>query len=330
MAASWASSYTCLAAMDRLVRLFDENYLGSLSFLLEDVLKLIVQCIQHELEAVARIGVNGFKSLVICIGRKATAEAWARITETILQLFDDSMPTKLLRVQPGMTGDLPFRQQDVVTQCVIHLLLIDTVEAMVANHYETISAPGIMTLLDALQRSVEFAQKFNPQIQLRQTLKALGFMREMKQLPGLLKQEREALSCSLKMLFRVMQDTRMQQGGFEAQASARLNQLCCSVLKTYIEKERQLRERPPPNPADPNDALVVEIEREVAGLVLVISDVILQGLKEMRPAQFRSLSPGLFPLLCDLVAVNSSDIRFKVREILLVHVSPFLAESSST
>jgi len=34
------------------------------------------------------------------------------------------------------------------------------------------------------------------------TLQSLGFMKKMKELPGLLKQEREALSCSLMILFK--------------------------------------------------------------------------------------------------------------------------------
>merc|ERR1719336_1555763 len=99
-----------------------------------------------------------------------------------------------------------------------------------------------MNLLDALQRSFEFAQEFNQQIELRQTLKKLGFMREMKQLPGLLKQEREALSCSLKILFQVQGDARMQGTPYVAQAVERLMCLCATVLRTYSAKERMLQD----------------------------------------------------------------------------------------
>lgn len=72
----------------------------------------------------------------------------------------------------------------------------------------------------------------------------------------------------------------------------------------------------------------MEMEREVMGLVSIICDVVLQGLKEMRPEQFRCFSPRLFPLLCELVAVNHLYVRVKVKEILLVHVSPFFTETS--
>merc|ERR1719343_1087909 len=99
-----------------------------------------------------------------------------------------------------------------------------------------------MTLLYALQRAFEFAQEFNQQIELRQALKQLGFMREMKQLPGLLKQEREALSCSLNVLFQVQADSRMKSGTDTNQAVERLMHLCCSVLRNYVNKERKLHE----------------------------------------------------------------------------------------
>jgi len=336
-AASWAVAMgppTCLAAMTDLVRLFDAH-LESLAFLLDDVLKLITNCVQHDTEAVARIGVEGFKQLLIHTGGKLASESWQKVTVTILQLFGDSMPTKLLLVEPGMGGDaqLPFRQADVVIQCVVHLLLIDTVQDIVAQHYEHIPPSGIMTLLDALYKSIDFAQKFNQQIELRQTLKRLGFMKEMNQLPGLFKQEREALSCSLKMLFQVLRDVRMQHSDHMAQALLRLRSLCCSVLKNYVQKERQLHERAEADAVETGagdgqprsqEATFVEMEREVLGLVSIISGVVLRGLKDLQAEHFARFAPDLFPLLCDLTAVDSREVRMMVREVLLERASPLV------
>merc|ERR1712151_719251 len=150
----------------------------------------------------------------------------------------------IMRAETEAGGQLPFRKDDVVIQCVVQQLLIDILQDTVAQLYDHIPPDGLMTLLDALRRSFEFAQEFNQKIELRQTLKQLGFMREMKQLPGLLKQEREALSCSLKVLFQVGHDIRMQGSDFEVQARERLFDLCTSVLKNYVAKEQQLRDRP--------------------------------------------------------------------------------------
>mmetsp|Transcript_86464 Transcript_86464/g.222718 ORF Transcript_86464/g.222718 Transcript_86464/m.222718 type:complete len:1855 (+) Transcript_86464:120-5684(+) len=358
-AASWAASMgppTCLAALTALVRLF-EAHVDSLSFLLDDVLRLIENCIQHDTEAVARIGVEGFKQLLVLTGKNLKKEAWQKVTASALQLFNESMPTKLLDVQVSAPNDgqLPFQKDDVVIQCVVQLLLIDMLQETIAQHYEHIPPEGIMTLLDALQRSFEFAQEFNGQIELRQTLKRLGFMREMKQLPGLLKQEREALSCSLKLLFQVHADPRMQTSDVATKAMERLMALCCTVLRNYAAKEKLLQEQadavedsslalPIPKAqvghvADPSDnptmrdreAAVVEMEREVLGLVPIISEVILTGLRELTSPQFARYAPELFPLLCDLAVVNSREslqVRQMVREVLQQQVLPIIAAGS--
>jgi len=336
-AASWSQHMgppTCLQALTALVRLFDAH-LKPLSFLLEDVLALIKNCINHDTEAVARIGVEGFKQLLLLTGANMGPECWEKVTTSIKRLFAGSMPTKLMCVEATASGEgqLPFRKDDVVIQCVVQLLLIDMLQDTVAQHYEHIPPSGVMTLLDALQSSFEFAQEFNQQIELRQTLKRMGFIREMRQLPGLLKQEREALSCSLKVLFQVQGDPRMQNSEFAAQADEKLKRLCSMVLRNYAHKERLLQEQAdaPTGEATADsasghdrEAATVEMEREVMGLVPIISDVVLRGLRDFPPDQFSRYAPELFPLLCELTVVNSREVRERVREVLLDRVAPLL------
>eukprot|EP00434_Breviolum_minutum_P017330 symbB.v1.2.015297.t1/scaffold1134.1/size135964/9 len=382
----WASMGppTCLAALTQLVRLI-EAHLDVLAFLLDDVLRLIRNCIQHEFEAVARIGVEGFKQLLICTGKNMKPQSWQKVTTCILELFKDSMPTKLMEV----SAHLPFNKDDVVIQCVVQLLLIDMLQDAVSQHYETIPETGIMTLLDALQQSFEFAQEFNRQIELRQALKRLGFMKEVKQLPGLLKQERESLSCSLRILFQVQSDPRMSGTEFASRAVDRLSgfisaalwvwlitlppvralpgllRVCSSVLQNYVNKDRhgprcnQLDSRigflfrsefcnaqkgwaelalalkclmlsrqsqPRPDSAE-REATLVEVEREVHGLVPIISDVVVKGLKDLPPKLFEQHIHVLFPLFCELTIVSSVEVRTQVREVLLEQVAPLLKPS---
>mmetsp|Transcript_66837 Transcript_66837/g.155270 ORF Transcript_66837/g.155270 Transcript_66837/m.155270 type:complete len:359 (-) Transcript_66837:15-1091(-) len=323
------------------VRLFESN-LASLSFLLDDVLRLIENCIQHDTEAVARIGVEGFKQLLLQTGGSLDAESWHKVTPRILKLFNDSMPTELMCVEANASGEgqLPFRKEAVVNKCVVQLLLIDMLQECVEQHYEHISTGGVMTLLDALQRSFEFAQEFNQQIELRQMLKRLGFMREMRQLPGLLKQEREALSCSLKVLFRVQGDARARGSEHALLAMKRLLRLCATVLRNYISKERHLQEPSRATVAAAEvvsgpaagpllwEATAVEIEREILGLVPIISEVVLRGLKDLRADQFAQHASVLFPLLSELAVVNSREIRLMVRDVLLEKVAPLLGVPS--
>merc|ERR1711972_1298417 len=240
----------------------------------------------------------------------------------------------------GGEGQLPFRKDDVVIQCVVQLLLIDMLQDTVAQHYEHIPPAGLMSLLDVLQRSFEFAQEFNQKIELRQTLKQLGFMREMKQLPGLLKQEREALSCSLKVLFQVQGDDRMQQSEHAGQAVERLMALCATVLQNYIVKEQTLqRQADATAESSPSsegaqdrptnaEAAAVEMEREVHGLVPIISEVVMRGLRDLHPDRFARYTQELCPLLFELSTVNSREVRIMLREVLLEQVVPLVGTAT--
>lgn len=347
--ASWTVAMappTCLAAMTELSKLFAAN-LDSLAFLLDDVLKLMKSFVQHETEAMARIGIAGLKHLLLNSGKRLSTSSWEKFADSLRDLLDDSIPTKLLEVDLSQAdGKLPFSQQEVVIQCVVHLLLIDTVQDLVPQLYDHIPLVSIMMLLQALKRSVDFAQRFNQQIELRQALKQLGFMREMKQLPGLLKQEREALGSSLKILFRLQQDERLHNSVHEPIAGDCLLDLCASVLRNYIDKDerlaQELRQRPldgselgvssdvreqSPQPAQQQrarEAALVEMEREMLGLVATIRDVVLGGLADLQREQFARFAPRLFPLLCELVGVSCVEVRGAVRRVLVHQVRPLM------
>lgn len=176
----------------------------------------------------------------------------------------------------------------------------------------------------------EFAQEFNRQIELRQALKRLGFMKEVKQLPGLLKQERESLSCSLRILFQVQADPRMSGSEFASRAVDRLLRLCSSVLQNYVNKERILQRSERPDSVESlkdKEATIVEVEREVHGLVPIISEVVVKGLKDLPPKLFEQHVHVLFPLFCELTIVSSFEVRSLVREVLLEQVAPLLKPS---
>lgn len=337
-AAQWAgmNQSCCLNALTNLVRLFDAQ-LDHLSFLLDDVLRMIENCIHHDVEAVARIGVEGFKQLLLLTGKRLEVEAWNKVTASILQLFRRSLPTQLMCTEMANSvegpGQLPFRKEEVVIQCVVQLLLIDMLQDTVAQHYDHIPPDSIMVLLGALQRSFEFAQEFNQQIELRQTLKRRGFMQEMRQLPGLLKQEREALSCALKILFQVQEDARMVQVVDDAPPLDRLIALCSTVLKNFVAKEQLLQEHTdaPAEPANEGaarerEAAAVETEtaREVLGLVRIISEVVVQGLRQLPPERFAMCAPQLFPLLSELSCVASREVRVALRDLLTEQIAPLV------
>lgn len=63
-------------------------------------------------------------------------------------------------------------------------------------------------------------------------------------------------------------------------------------------------------------------------MVPIISEVVLKGLKELDPAQFRRYATELFPLLCELTVVQSREVRVMVRDILLEQVSPVVGNTT--
>lgn len=93
--------------------------------------------------------------------------------------------------------------------------------------------PQTSKLLGALEASFTFARDFNSKIQLRLELKRLGFMREMRDLPGLLKQERESLTCYLEILFGLY-----NLGKLDTELGEKLILVSRSVLKNYVSKDR--------------------------------------------------------------------------------------------
>merc|ERR1719491_1181400 len=124
----------------------------------------------------------------------------------------------------------------------------------------------------------------------------------------------------------------MMDSEHHAKAVERLRRLCSMVLRNYVSKEKilmeQVDQQPHPDQEDgktqEREAATVEMEREVMGLVPIISEVVLRGLKDLRPDQFRGYAPELLPLLCELTIVNSREVRERVRDVLLEQVSPLV------
>lgn len=69
---------------------------------------------------------------------------------------------------------LPFRQEPVVTDCVVQLGLIDALRAMVDTCLPALEEEHVRMVLQALTDSLEFARKFNADRHLRSLLHRAG------------------------------------------------------------------------------------------------------------------------------------------------------------
>merc|ERR1712107_459066 len=125
-------------------------------------------------------------------------------------------------------------------------------------------------------------------------------------------------------------------------AAERLVHTIAFVLGNYGKKEQLLQEQSEaigPEPASNAGAAVVaahrerevaaqETEREVLGLVPIVSEVVLKGLRDLQQEQLARHAPRLFPLLCELLVVNSREVRLMVKEVFLQQMTPAAAGES--
>jgi len=93
----------------------------------------------------------------------------------------------------------------IITKCVLQLLLIETVNELFSNDnvYAQIPSMELLRLMALLKKSYQFAKRFNDDLDLRNRLFQEGFM---KQPPNLLKQESGSASVYVNILFRMYHD----------------------------------------------------------------------------------------------------------------------------
>lgn len=109
----------------------------------------------------------------------------------------------------------------IITNCVLQLLMIETVHELFSNDnvYAQIPSPELLRLMGLLKKSYQFAKKFNEDKELRMQLWRQGFM---KQPPNLLKQESGSAATYVHILFRMYHDEREERKSSRAETEAAL------------------------------------------------------------------------------------------------------------
>lgn len=109
----------------------------------------------------------------------------------------------------------------IITNCVLQLLMIETVHELFSNDkvYAQIPSHELLRLMGLLKKSYQFAKKFNEDKELRMQLWRQGFM---KQPPNLLKQESGSAATYVHILFRMYHDEREERRSSRAETEAAL------------------------------------------------------------------------------------------------------------
>ncbi|KAI9037417.1 Arf family guanine nucleotide exchange factor SEC7 [Aspergillus affinis] len=121
----------------------------------------------------------------------------------------------------------------IITNCVLQLLMIETVHELFSNDkvYAQIPSHELLRLMGLLKKSYQFAKKFNEDKDLRMQLWRQGFM---KQPPNLLKQESGSAATYVHILFRMYHDEREERKSSRAATEAALIPLCADIIRSFV------------------------------------------------------------------------------------------------
>ncbi|KAJ9267197.1 hypothetical protein DTO195F2_430 [Paecilomyces variotii] len=130
----------------------------------------------------------------------------------------------------------------IITNCVLQLLMIETVHELFSNDnvYAEIPSHELLRLMSLLKKSYQFAKKFNEDKELRMQLWRQGFM---KQPPNLLKQESGSAATYVNILFRMYHDEREERRSSRAATEAALIPLCADIIRSYVLLDEETQHR---------------------------------------------------------------------------------------
>lgn len=130
----------------------------------------------------------------------------------------------------------------IITKCVLQLLLIETVNELFSNDnvYNEIPSIELLRLMTLLKKSYHFAKRFNDDLDLRNRLFQEGFM---KQPPNLLKQESGSASVYVNILFRMYHDEGDERKNNREQTEAALIPLCVDIIESYLQLKEETQQR---------------------------------------------------------------------------------------
>lgn len=157
--------------------------------------------------------------------------------------LEDYKPQSGLQQQPVVVTAARRRFfNQIITRCVLQLLMIETVNELFSNDavYVKIPSPELLRLMGLLKKSFLFAKKFNQNKELRMRLWREGFM---KQPPNLLKQESGSAATYVSILLRMYHDEDEERKRNRADTEAALVPLCVDIIRGFIQLEEESQQR---------------------------------------------------------------------------------------
>lgn len=185
----------------------------------------------------------------------------------------------------------------IITQCVLQLLMIETVNELFSNDavYAQIPSPELLRLMGLLKGSYQFAKRFNGDKELRMRLWREGFM---KQPPNLLKQESGSASTYISILLRMYHDDTPERLANRAVTEEALVPLCEDIVRNYSQLDEESQ------------------QRNIVAWRPVVVDV-LDGFRDFPLEGFKKYVKHFYPLVIELLSKEmGADIRMALQGLL--------------
>jgi len=313
---------TCLLALNSLIELFSAFFMD-ISFLLSDFLTLLVSCILQENESLARIGATCFLQLVMTNGNKFDEEMWSLVCIRLSHILENNSPLELTtnsaEFQKIISSDTPPstpvlkdndidgpKRSNVVTtakglrsKCTVQLGLIEALNEIAFTHYLSLTTSHLSTLLDSLEKCYVFCRQVNHDPTVRIRIEKYGLVDLM------LRKETTAVSCYLRVLFRMYGETQKDSITRNEIAESRLFTKCSEIILDYMRRF--------------GDSASVKVDNKK--IITVYNHIIIQiikGLMEIYDEQLKKHTSTLYPLMCELILCDQSkDMRIILRKIML-------------
>ena len=157
--------------------------------------------------------------------------------------LEDYKPQSELQQQPVVVTAARRRYfNQIITKCVLQLLMIETVNELFSNDavYAQIPSPELLRLMALLKKSFLFAKKFNENKELRMNLWREGFM---KQPPNLLKQESGSAATYVSILLRMYHDNSEERKRNREDTEQALVPLCADIIRGFTQLEEESQQR---------------------------------------------------------------------------------------
>ncbi|KAL1955236.1 hypothetical protein VTO42DRAFT_8895 [Malbranchea cinnamomea] len=198
---------------------------------------------------------------------------------------------------PVVTGARRRFFNRIITNCVLQLLMIETVNELFSNDavYFQIPSHELLRLMALLKKSYQFAKKFNDAKELRVQLWKQGFM---KQPPNLLKQESGSAATYVNILFRMYHDEREERRSIRAETEEALIPLCADIIRGFLKLDEETQ------------------QRNIIAWRPVVVDV-MEGYTSFPQETFEKHIETFYPLCVDLLSRDlNSEVRLALQGLL--------------